>query len=353
MYNPYYIFDTDGDDVPTAIPLGGEGIVKDINGYLWILNEGATARYCQDAPDGWDWPGNDNLDCTHQLLRINPITLESAENGEADLMQNGSITLTGSGINHLGRKVGLIIAQNKRGEVYYSLGWIFSISESGGSLFGGGGEVILKLELARPFSENPYGFIPTANGYHDFGLNAYRPRVWVEDIKGLVIFNLDEERGDSDDWRLDTIDLAMDSSLNIRQHNNEYVSEDNEYNKKINLNYPVIFGDHNLDEPYSGDAQFSITLFDTIYGSGYKEITFDGNLSTQNVNYRDIYRVLSDIREDLNNCYLSGQSIQYCIGTTGPRAEFRCALMQIFNTWSSFYNINNMTNRDASYDLCD
>lgn len=340
MYKPYYSFETDGAS-PTGIPVGGEGIVKDPDGYLWMVNEGATKKYCEK----WGaWDGSDNLDCTHQLLRINPITLDSAENGEVDLMQNGMIQLEGTGINNgLGEKVGLILAQNKKGELYYSPG---RFMYSGRKLL---------LHFINPSSENPRGFQAAGYGYqysngsqHDY----YRARVKIEDIKGLIIFNIDENRGDSDDWKLETVKITMDESYFVEQYNSSNI-----YNKRFDLTHPAIFGDDNLNQPYSGDSQYVRIFLESFYEGSHenREITLDGNKSTQyTVTWRDIEGILSDIREQLNDCYMQGYSINNCIQYLYPDRDFRCALYQdYYINWTYLYRMNSVTNSYEYYDECD
>ncbi|MBN2693376.1 hypothetical protein JXR93_01815 [bacterium] len=243
------------------LPDGGEGIVKRGDN-LYMLNEGASKYYLDKWSNYTQW-----VDGAREILMIDPI--KKSENIYVPMFHNGSIYLQGKNLNNFGHKVVLFLAQNKKGELYYT--WAEYMYRD---------DVHFRdvyFYKMPTYNKYPTGFQPPHNIIH--------PMANVEDVKAMFIMNLDEkdEEGDSDNWNLDLINIIFDDT--------EFISPQYTYDVKFDLNNPFL-GNLSNGETNSG----IIISFNTVHGDS-------NNMETKIVaSYFNMFE-LNRLRDMLNDCY--------------------------------------------------
>jgi hypothetical protein len=257
FYTPYGY----GSGSTLKLPDGGEGIVIRDNKLL-MLNEGATEFYCNEWYDDLE-----DIDCAREILVINPIQNKK-------IFPSGTIEFLGDGIENFGRKLIFVIAQNKLGEFYFSNG-LLNNCQSGSD-----------YDTCKTYLYEPTTAFPKGKQYSYASL----PRVYAEDIKGIIFFNLDDSGhiGNSDDFYLYSIKVIYDKIYGINGGN--YYSDA--------VSVFKYFGDDN-NSSSSGDKEGFFSAFDFRYndfeGAPIKYINHYYN--------EDYYQELYYIFEDMDNCF--------------------------------------------------
>ncbi len=269
-------FFTPYQQIGTSLPDGGEGIVIK-NNQLYMLNEGTAGYYCEK----WDWPGDDPIDCKRELLKVDTL-----KNGTR-VFNNGSITINGSGIDDFGTKVILVIAQNKMGDFYYSMGKLIRTNDYYYIVNELHSQIALKTYLSKPSETNPISYIAPFDG---------KPTVYIEDIKGLYIMNLptSTNQNDSDDWTFTKLRVTMDDIYSLQSV----------FNIKWNFLYDLIFDDTNFE---FGDNNITSTTGDKqamyfVFNSFVEE---DDPFNRRLINQGSDYFLLKEVYNKMKTCYAS------------------------------------------------
>lgn len=264
-------FFTPYQQIGTSLPDGGEAIVIK-NNQLYMLNEGTAGYYCEK----WDNVGDDPIDCKRELLKI-----DNLKNGTS-VFNNGSITINGSGIDNFGTKVILVIAQNKMGEFYYSMGELLRTNDYyyiGDTLYS---QIALKTYLLKPDFVNPFNYNRPTGG---------KPKVYIEDIKGLYIMNLPSatNQNDSDDWTFTKLRVTMDDIYSLQST----------FNYKYNLLYDLMFDETNTEfGDNTNDRQGMLFVFNSF-------VDDEDPFNSRDINQGATYLNLKEVYNKMKTCYAS------------------------------------------------
>ncbi len=249
VYTPFNDISSDFD----GLPAGAEGITK-LDNITYLANEGATYKYM--------FIKNWTKVVQKIILKINPLYFQSPSIQTVDINNAGSIVVNGSGIdNGLGYKLILVMAQNKQGYFYYSLGELNYVSSSK-----------LEVFLNKPITDNPIDYQASVN---------QKPTVYVEDIKGVYVMNLDETVGNSDDWQITTIDINFDKNIFSTLNSSDYL-----YSEEMNVTNTQLGDD-------SGDKKGYLALFNTTYNSDDQFLYQLGIYDSSN--YYDLYTLYTTL----------------------------------------------------------
>ncbi|MBN2695330.1 hypothetical protein JXR93_11780 [bacterium] len=269
------------------LPHGLEGLTE-VNGKLWALNEGATNKYSH-----WN-----NSDKNRELLLIND------KNSSPSLYPAGSIMFTGTGIDpNFGKKVVMTLAQNSKGEFYYSFGVLnYSSMKIENSTRKG-----VMSFFESPNSKNPVGYQQSVDG---------KPVVYVEDLKGVILWNLDEpesEEDGADDWSLSKVEVAFDENSYNKYMNtcffDDYICNSLSFYPSL---YQSKYNNPNLSLGDSSTSDYNgiIMFFNTDHNNGNK-YSFKGfNSATTDGLSLYIYNSFEILTQCINR---NNNSIDYCI----------------------------------------
>jgi len=236
-----------------GLPAGAEGITK-LNNITYLANEGATYRYM--------FIKNWTKVVEKIILIINPLYFQSPSIQTVDINNAGSIVVNGSGIdNGFGYKIILVMAQNKQGNFYYSLGELNYVSSSK-----------LEVFVNKPITDNPIDYQASIDK---------KPTVYIEDVKGVYIMNLNETVGNSDDWQITTIGINFDKNIFNTLNSSDYL-----YSEEINVTNTQLGDD-------SGDKKGYLALFNTNYSSDDQFLYQLGIYN--NSNYNDLYNLYTTL----------------------------------------------------------
>lgn len=293
-------FTPNGNGLYRKLSSGAEGVCE-LNNEIWIPNEGASAKFS-------DWTDS-VTDKSRELLKINPVN-----NGNDKLFPAGAVLFKGNGIDsNFGTKLVLVMAQNKQGNFYYSLGKLNYYSNSYYI-----GEDITPSTLSglimyteKPTTVNPLGWQQSLN---------QRASVYVEDIKGLFLMNFDNVSGDSDDWTLTEYQILFDDNKNtsINTYSTPYQMIVNNENTELGDNigdYKAFFTSFNTNHALN-DTLTTETLY-----SGVKSDT------------SCYMETLYELYNNSNQCLLTN-TFDYCFNTYIPtylttnKEDIFCRLVQ-------------------------